>query len=57
MTEKSKVKNKPEVVAIPPRRVVRRAKVYHSAKTGRFITDKYRKQHPRAIVKETIKKK
>ena len=57
MTGKFKGKDKPEVVAIPPRRVVRRSKVSRSTVTGEFVTDKYAKQHPKTTVKETIKKK
>jgi hypothetical protein len=57
MTEKSKGKEKPEVVAIPPRKVVRRVIVNRSAVTGRFVTYKYTKQHPKTTVTKIIKKK
>lgn len=30
---------------------------YRSAKTGRYVTDKYGKSHPNTTVKETNKKK
>jgi hypothetical protein len=57
MTGKPKGKDKPEIVAIPPMRVVRRVKVSRSAVTGKFVTDKYAEHHPKTTVKETIKKK
>jgi hypothetical protein len=34
-----------------------KVKVNRSAVTGKFVTGKYAKQHPKAAVKETIKKK
>jgi hypothetical protein len=57
MTEKPKEKDKPEVVVIPPRKVVRKVEVKRSAITGKFVTEKYTKQHPKTTVKETVKKK
>lgn len=35
------------------KKVTQRA--YRSAKTGRFVTEKFAKRHPKTTVKETIK--
>jgi len=32
-------------------------KAHRSAKTGKFVTEKYAKKHPNTTVKETIKNK
>ena len=34
-----------------------KVKVNRSAITGKFVTEKYTKQHPKTTVKETIRKK
>jgi hypothetical protein len=34
-----------------------KVKVNRSAITGKFVTGKYAKQHPKTTVKETVKKK